>query len=70
MKIAKIAALAAALSIGFAAPAMAGATGARPDGHSKHSVKAGHHKGKKHSKKAVKKHSSKHAKKHAAKKHA
>ncbi len=62
MKIAKIAALAAALSIGFAAPAMA-----RPDGHSKTSVKAGHHKGKKHSKKAVKKHS-KHAKKHAAKK--
>ncbi len=61
MKIATLAVIATAFTIGLTAPAMA-----RPDGHTKSSVKAGHHKAKKH----TKKHAAKsHSKKHAAKKH-
>ncbi len=63
MKIATLAVIATALTIGLASPAIA-----RPDGHTKTSVKAGHHKAKKHTKKAAKK-SVKHTKKHSAKKH-
>ncbi len=61
MKIATLAVIATALTIGLASPAMA-----QPDGHTKTSVKAGHHKAKKHTKKHAAKN---HTKKHASKKH-